>query len=297
MYRASRTLLLLLCCCAPAPALAQLPFYTDDPAVTDRGTLHFEFFDEFDNLQNSQYPNLQQNTANFKLNYGLPYRLELDIDAPYLSIYRALAIPDANGTGDTNMGVKCEFRGLSPKSHSPALAASLYIEFPTGDERQQLGSGLTDYWLNFIGQVPLSEKTRITANAGFLFAGNTSTGVVGITTRHGHVYTGGVSLLHDLTPRLTLGAEAYGGRADTNGLGRTQLQVLVGGMYELKSDLSFTFAALGGKYEASPRIGGQVGFAVDFPNFLHRPSSFKTPSGNPGIDPSLNSTSSQRRSQ
>ena len=46
-------------------------------------------------LPSSQYPNLRQNTANFKLNYGLAYHLELDIDAPYLSIFRALAIPGA----------------------------------------------------------------------------------------------------------------------------------------------------------------------------------------------------------
>jgi hypothetical protein len=26
---------------------------------------------------------------------------------------------------------------------------------------QQLGSGLTDYWINFIAQVPITDKTRI----------------------------------------------------------------------------------------------------------------------------------------
>jgi len=284
MYRAARILLLLLCSGGPAPLAAQLPFYTDDPAVTGRGTLHFEFFNEFDVLQSSQYPNLRQNTANFKLNYGLPYHLELDVDAPYLSIYRALAIPDAAGAGDTNMGIKWNFRSLSPGSHAPALGASLYIEFPTGNERQQLGSGLIDYWLNFIVRVPFTDKTRITGNAGFVFAGNTSTGVVGIETRRGHVYTGGISLLHDFSARLTLGGEAYGGRADASGLGGTQLQGLVGGMYELKSGLSLTFAALGGMYEASPRAGGQVGLTVDFPKVLHRSSSDETSSEISGID-------------
>ena len=266
-------MLLALCIFGPAPLLAQLPFYTDDPAVSQQGTLHFEFFNELDALQSSQYPNLRQNTANFKVNYGLPYRLELDIDAPYLSISRAPAAAGASGPGDTNMGVKWEFRTLTAGSHSPAMAASLYIEFPTGNERQQLGSGLTDYWLNFITQVPVTDKTRITGNAGFLFAGNTSTGVIGIQTARGHVFTGGVSLLHDFGARLTLGGEAYGGRADTGGLGRTQLQGLLGGMYELKNGLSVTFAVLGGKYEASPRVGGQVGFALDFPALFHRSSS------------------------
>jgi hypothetical protein len=36
---------------------AQLPFYTDDAAVTERGKWHFEFFNEYDALQ-LQYPNL-----------------------------------------------------------------------------------------------------------------------------------------------------------------------------------------------------------------------------------------------
>ena len=281
--------------CSSSPLLAQLPFYTDDPAVTNRGTLHFEFFDEFDALQSSQYPDLRQNTANFKVNYGLPYHLELDVDAPYLSIFRALARPNASGAGDTDMGVKWNFRSASPGSHAPALAASFYAEFPTGNERQQLGSGIEDYWLNFITQMPFTDKTRITGNFGFLFAGNTSTGVVGIETRRGHVFTGGVSLLHDFTARLTLGGEAYGGIADTSGLGRSQLQGLLGGMYSLKNGLSLTFAILGGKYEASPRIGGQLGFAVDFPALLHRSSSDRTSSTNFGMNLPESSTLSHRR--
>lgn len=243
MHRTARILLLgIFVTCGALPAWSQLPFYTDNPQVTDPGTFHFEFFNEFDGLQSSEYPNLRQNTANFKLNYGLPHRLELDIDVPYLSIYRAFQVPSAAGVGDTELGLKWNFRALSQGSHAPALGASLYVEFPTGDERNQLGSGLIDYWLNFMTQVPLTDKTRITTNIGFLFAGNTSTGVVGIQTKSGHVYTGGLSLLHDFTPRLTLGGEVYGGIADASGLGRKQLQGLAGGMYAVHRGFSITFA-------------------------------------------------------
>ncbi|HTT05379.1 MAG TPA: hypothetical protein VMF64_08820 [Steroidobacteraceae bacterium] len=57
-----------------SPAIkAQMPFYTDDTEVTALGTLHIESFDEIDALQSSQYPDLRQNTANFKLNVGLPF--------------------------------------------------------------------------------------------------------------------------------------------------------------------------------------------------------------------------------
>lgn len=266
-----RVFFLLLCggWCASL-AHAQLPFYTDDSEVTESGTLHFEFFNEYDGLQSSQFPDLRQNTANFKLNYGLPYNLELDVDAPLLLIARATGSSNSSGFGDTDMGVKWKFHKASLPSHLPALAATLYIEFPTGDESQELGSGLTDYWLNAIAQEPFSDKTRLNANFGYLFAGNTSTGVIGVQTARGHVYTGGLSLLHDFTPRLTLGGEAYGGLADTSGLGKDQLQGLVGGQYALNSRLSITFAILGGRYEASPQVGGQMGFAVDFPQFFHR---------------------------
>lgn len=270
MPRTVLTLRLLLCVLAfgVKPLLAQMPFYTDDPAVTKSGVLHFEFFNEFDGLQPSQYPNLRQNTANFKLNYGLPYRLELDLDAPYLSIFRAVGAQNSDGLGDTNLGVKWNFRAVSP-SHIPALGASFYVEFPTGNVRQQLSSGRTDYWLNVIAQEPITAKTRANLNVGFLFAGNTTTGVLGIQATRGHVYTGGLSLLHDFNSRLTLGAEAYGGIASNSGLGRSQLQGSIGGLYSVRSGLSVTFALLGGKYAASPRIGGQVGFAIDLPALHH----------------------------
>jgi hypothetical protein len=251
-------------------AEAQLPFYTDDPAVTAQGKLHFEFFNEYDSLHGSEFPDRNQNTANFKVNFGLPYRLELDFDAPYLSIYRAPVVRSSSGMGDTDLGIKWNLRQGRAHSHAPALGASLYIEFPTGDKKQQLSSGLHDYWLNFIIQEPLSTATRFNINTGFLFAGNTSTGVVGVETTRGHVFTGGASLLHDFSARWTVGVEVYGGIADKDTLGRSQLQGMLGGQYTLRSGLALTFGILAGKYSASPRIGGQLGLSMDFPDLVRR---------------------------
>jgi hypothetical protein len=257
----------LLCCAISSTeaVLAQMPFYTDNADVTDQGTLHFEFFNEFDGLQSAEYPDLRQNTFNGKANYGLPHRLELDIDAPYLAIYRAPGSETSNGFGDIDMGVKWNFRQSSRPLSVPAFSASLYIEFPTGDTSQELGSGLTDYWLNSITQEFFSEKTKLNANFGFLFAGNTSTGVLGTHNTRGHVYTGGLSLLHDFSPRVTLGAEVYGAIADNRALGRDQLQGLAGGWYQLNGRTAVTFALLGGSHIASPVVGGQFGFEIDFP--------------------------------
>lgn len=289
MYPLKRLLLLVLGAISTGPLMAQMPFYTDNADVTDQGTLHFEFFNEFDGLQSAQYPDLRQNTVNGKVNYGLPHGLELDIDAPYLSIYRAPTSQASNGPGDTDMGVKWNFRKSPHPMSFPALSASLYIEFPTGDERQELGSGLTDYWLNLIAQEPFTEKTRLNANFGFLFAGNTSTGVLGVQTTRGHVYTGGLSLLHDFNPRITLGAELYGAIADNSGLGKDQLQALAGGQYQINPRVAVTFGLLGGSHIASPRVGGQVGLEVDFP-LRHAPAHGQTASNQ------LTTSSSQRRS-
>jgi Putative MetA-pathway of phenol degradation len=261
---------LLLCAFFLAePLAAQLPFYTDDPAVTEPFKFHFEFFNEYDKLQR-QYPNLHQNTSNYKFNVGLPHGLEVDLDFPYLAILRAVDAPNSTGGGDLDLGIKWEYHKETPRV--PALGVSLYIEFPTGDATQQLGSGLTDYWLNFVGQKSLTDKTRINANLGYLFAGNSSTGVLGIESARGHVYTGGVSLLHDFTKRLTLGTEIYGGYTDNDNLSRTQLQAMIGGEYEVRRGLSVTFGVLGGKYVASPLFGAQLGFSVDLPDLVRPPA-------------------------
>jgi len=74
------------------------------------------------------------------------------VDVPYLAIFRAAETRNTIGGGDTNLGIKWEFHKESRGSRLPALGASLYIEFPTGDSSQQLGSGLIDYWLNLIAQ-------------------------------------------------------------------------------------------------------------------------------------------------
>jgi hypothetical protein len=251
-----------------APIFAQMPFYTDDTALTPTQTLHFEIFDEYDGLQSSQFPDERQNTANFKINMSPLNHLELDLDVPYLAIQRASGSDSAQGVGDTNLGAKWNFPSRSDP-HAVTYAMSFYVEFPTGNAAQGLGSGLTDYWLNFILQKPFSEATRVNVNLGLLFAGNTSTGAVGIQTRRGQVYTGGLSVLHDVTSRLTLGTEIYGGVSDGAGGDKTQLQAMLGAQYAIRDGLTLSLGILGGKYGATPQIGGQIGIAVDLPYGHH----------------------------
>jgi hypothetical protein len=243
------------------------PFYTDDPATTEPDKLHVAIFDEFDGLQSSQYPDLRQNTANFGLSYSPVRTLELDVAAPYVTTYRTAGAETARGVGDAELGAKWNLHETPPDTTLPALAVSLYVELPTGDARQGLGSGLTVYALNFILQKPLSEATRINVNLGLLFAGNTITEAAGIQTRRGQVYTGGISLLHDATSRLTWGGEIYGGISSA-GSDKTQLQGLLGAQYAIRDGLSLCVGVLGGKYGATPQIGGQIGVTIDLPDVL-----------------------------
>jgi hypothetical protein len=230
--------------CDARPLRAQLPFYTDDSEVTDPGRWHFEFFNEYDGLQSAQFPNLPQNTANFKLNYGLPYNLEVDVDAPFISIFRASGTMPSAGVGDTDLGVKWKFRKATEGSKLPALAASLYLEFPNGGRPPPTRLGSDRLLAQFRARTSFTPHQAY-RQYRFFVCRHTSTGVIGIQTTRGHVYTGGLSLLHDISSRLTLGGEVYGGIADNSGLGRSQLQALVGGAYTIRNGLAFAFGVWG----------------------------------------------------
>ena len=76
--------------------------------------------------------------------------------------------------------------------------------------------------------------------------------------------TGGGSLVRQFSPRLQLGFELAGAMSKDLVLAKRQLQTLIGGNYQISQNASFDFGVLGGKYAASPRVGVQLGFSVDF---------------------------------
>jgi hypothetical protein len=248
-----------------ALAAAQQPFITDDADTTPQSHFHFEFSNEYDLLQAASFPNRRQNTADFELDYGLFDRVEIGIELPLLTIYNATGtVPRrATGIGDTNLSLKYNFLRERENSRLPAMALAFNLELPTGDASRQLGSGLADFYLNGIVQKSLSRHTKLRLNGGILFSGNETTGVVGIKTR-GTVFTGGASLVRQFNPRLQLGVELTGALQNNFQLGKGQLQVLAGGNYQFKPNMSFDFGVVGGKYSASPRAGLQLGLSIDF---------------------------------
>jgi hypothetical protein len=102
-------------------------------------------------------------------------------------------------------------------------------------------------------------------NGGYLFAGNTSTGVVGITTARGHDATMSGSLTRALSPRVSIGGEVAAAVTTKKELERGQLQALFGLIYQPRDALTMTAGFVVGHFSASPRVGLQLGFSVDIP--------------------------------
>jgi hypothetical protein len=250
----------------PLTAKAQLPFYTDDADTTDQGKFHFEFFDEHDVLQKTLYPGKRQNNANFTFNYGITKRIEFDVNAPLLTIINARTslLGNPTGIGDTQFGIKYRFYDERDNSRLPSMAIVFYVEAPTGNTTKQLGSGVTDYWLYGVAQKSLTKKTKGRLNAGILFAGNSSTGLVGIRTTTGLVFTGNGSITKDINSKLRLGVELFGAVTSNFQLSKGQLEAQFGGNYALSKQFSLAFGLLAGRFPASPRAGVLLGFAYDF---------------------------------
>ena len=248
-----------------ATAAAQQPFVTDDADTTPKGHFHFEFSNEFDLLQRSSFPSLKQNTADFELDYGLTDRIEVGIAAPSLTIFNAAGTTPKrpSGIGDTNIALKYNFLREHEGSRLPAMAIGFNLELPTGDTTRQLGSGLADFYMNGIVQKSLTRKTKLRLNGGILFSGNETTGVVGIKAR-GTVFTGGGSLVKQFSPKVQLGVELTGASTKNLDLGKALLQITIGGNYQFKKNASLDFGIVGGKHDASPRAGIQLGVSIDF---------------------------------
>ena len=259
-------LLVVLAFVATTPAPAQIPFYTDDADTTEKGKFHLEFANEHDWLQKQSLPGKRQNTLTLTLNYGLTDRIELGVNVPFVKIFndRSSMLENPIGIGDTQFGVKARIRNEREGSRLPAVSVVFYVEAPTGSVRKLIGSGLTDYWLYAVLQKSLTKRTTGRLNGGVLFAGNSSTGLIGISGARGQVFTGNGSLVRDFTPKIKLGVEVFGGVTNNFNLSRGQLEGQIGGSYAVRENFAVTFGILAGQFPASPRVGIHLGVAYDF---------------------------------
>ena len=119
------------------------------------------------------------------------------------------------------------------------------------------------YWVYVVSEV-VHKRIVGRLNGGVLFAGNSSTGLVGIRSTRGQVFTGNGSLVRDFSEKLKLGVEVFGSVTSDLNLSRGQLETQIGGTYALRDDVAFTFGVLAGRFPASPRVGVHLGFTYDF---------------------------------
>jgi len=248
------------------PLLGQQPFLTDDADVAPVRHFHLELLSDHSWLHSSSYPAIRQNTNRFQLTFGPCPNLEIGVDGPLLAIFNAQdsATPNAFGLGDVNLQSKYRVRSEREGSRWPALTMALYIELPTGNPQNQLGSGIADYWLNGIVQKKLSPRVTYRLNTGLLFSGNTLTGAIGIRNTHGKVFTGSSSVTFQASDRWLIGSEIAGATTRQVDLGKALLQGQFGAKYALTKTVGLDFAVTGGKFEGSPRVGMLIGISVDF---------------------------------
>ena len=258
--------ILLFLLAMAAVARAQQPFLTDDADVTAVRHAHLELYTEHDRLQRSAYPTVRQNTTRLQLTAGVLDGLEVGMDGPLLFIYNAAqsGTPNAYGIGDLDFQMKYRLRAEHANSKWPAITLGLYIEIPTGNPDNQLGSGIADYWLNVIAQKSLTPRLTYRINSGILFSGNTLTGAIGIRSTRGLVFTAASSLTYKWTDRWLVGGEVAGAFTQQVELGKAQLQMQFGAKYSVSKSIGLDFAATAGKFEGSPRLGGAFGISIDF---------------------------------
>jgi outer membrane putative beta-barrel porin/alpha-amylase len=265
LFRHAISALFMLICALTLPARAQQPFVTDDADVTDKGKLQLQIGDEYDLLQRALYPDKAQNTLTAELNYGLWKNVEIGFAPALLALHSARVVTPqtVSGIGDSTLHVKYNLLKEREGSRLPAMTLSGVVQFPTGDATKELGTGLYNFYVNGILQKSVSEKTKLRANGGILFAGSTVNGLLGIRTR-GKVFTGGASIVKQYTKRLDLGAELTGAVTSNFLLSHGQLQTLVGGNYAVRKKMTLDFGLVAGRFAASPRAGAQLGITIDF---------------------------------
>jgi hypothetical protein len=245
---------------------AQQPFYTDDADVTGKGKLQIEYSNQFDILQRSSHPVLSQNTSSFEVNYGLLDNTEIALEVQSINIFHSHEVHPTvvTGVGDTNFSLKHNFLKEKENSRLPALSLGLGINMPTGNANQQLGSGITSYAFNGIAQKSIPKQIKLRANGGITLSGNVMDETVEDERSRELIFTGGISIVKEFSTRLQLGIEANGAATRNPYLTADQLFLQIGGNYALKENLTLDVGIIGGLSDASPRLGVQLGFSLDF---------------------------------
>lgn len=188
----------------PAQALAGPPFLTDDPEPVDYQHFESYVFSQWDNQ-----PGSGSTTSGpaFEFNWGFLPQLQFHVVAPFETV-TAPGMPNANGYGDSEVGVK--YRFLQETPNRPQVGIFPMAELATGDAARGLGNGETWY------RLPVWFQKSWDHDAWTVDTG----GGVAINRAPGQLDYGFAGLLvqRALGPGFTLGTEVYQQGATSAGL-------------------------------------------------------------------------------
>ena len=244
------------------PAAAQQPFVVDDAGITQVRTVHIELSDQVDGLRQSARPTRWQNVFEVAVNTGVAGWLELGATVPFISLVaeRSASPRVVSGIGDTTVSAKARLTRRPGATHT--FAGSMTLGIPSGERSRNLGSGLVDYGVTAISQHRLDGRWTLRLNAGAVLAGNTTTGLVGITQR-GAVLIGGSSLIAQVGARLQVGGEFAIAWSQKATLAGSLATAQIGGNVLLRDGCTLDFSAGTGWFDSSPHTSLQVGLSID----------------------------------
>jgi hypothetical protein len=215
-----------------SPAFAGPPYLTDDPEPTDTG--HWEIY-AFGAAEGRH--STVDADAGFDLNYGAIEGVQLTATLP-LSFSHAPLDSWRKGSGDVELGVK--YRFLNDKAHGFSAAIFPRAILPTASHSP--GEG-THFLLPLWMQLDFAGGTSLFGGGGY---------TIGTGAGSHDYWQFGAALTHDVSDKVSLGAEITRQGADTLD-GTTQTRAGIGAIIGLSDHYALLFS--GGPTRAEHRTG------------------------------------------
>jgi hypothetical protein len=222
----------LLLAAAAAPAWAGPPYLTDDPAPTDTGQWEIYAFTAAEGHRSDVDAD-----AGFDVNYGAVEGVQLTATLP-LSFTHAAHEGWRGGTGDAELAVKYRFVNDERSGFSAAIFPRVILPTASHSPGEKVRF-LLPLWLqkDFAGGTSVFGGGGYTINPG---AGNRNS------------WQAGVAVSHDVSKKVSLGAEIMRQGAETAG-GTAQTRAGLGAIVQLSEHYALLFS--GGPTWADHRTG------------------------------------------
>lgn len=243
MNRKAALALTVLATLAAIPAFAGPPYDTDDPEPTD-----FRHWEIYSFIAGSGFRGGTDGALGLDLNYGAVPDVQLTATVPMAFTHD---IATRIGAGNLELGVK--YRFFHNDAAGVSIAAFPRVIVPSGGHR--FGTGRAAFQLPLWAQKDMGPWS--------LFGGGGYTFNPGSGNRN--YWKGGVALTREVTPRLTLGAEATHQGPDARDAGAATTLGL-GGTWRIRKPMSLLFSA-GPGFERGTRQAQAHAYAALLLNF------------------------------